>query len=261
MKKQKLHRKRKKQNKSKMHHELRWRRLKKAGIAAGITAAVIIALFVVLRMYTIDTVIVEGNVHYTNEEIEKMVFEKKWDHNSLYLSMKYKNKQIEGIPFVETMDVKIVSPHSVRITVYEKAMAGYVEYKGQFFYFDKDGMIVESSNVRTLGIPQIMGLKFDHIVLFEKLPVENDNVFKQILDVTQLLNKYEIAADKIYFNEKYEMTLYFDETRVNLGSITAIDEKIMHLKQILPNIEGKKGVLRMENYSMDSKDVSFELSK
>ena len=57
------------------------------------------------------------------------------------------------------------------------------------------------------------------------------------------------------------MTLYFDETRVNLGSITAIDEKIMRLKQILPNIEGKKGVLRMENYSMDSKDVSFELSK
>ena len=40
-----------------------------------------------------------------------------------------------------------------------------------------------------------------------------------------------------------------------------IDEKIMKLKMILPNIEGKNGVLRMENYTPQSTDVTFELEE
>ena len=40
-----------------------------------------------------------------------------------------------------------------------------------------------------------------------------------------------------------------------------IDEKIMKLKMILPSIEGKKGTLRMENYTPDSSGVTFELDE
>ena len=233
--------------------------MKKPIILLACFLVLFIAFIIFLRIYTIDTVTIEGNIHYTNEEIQNMIMGDKWGQNSVYLSMKYKNKEIKDIPFIETMDVTILSPHAVKITVYEKAMAGYVEYMDQFFYFDKDGTIVESSNVRTMGIPQILGLDFDHIVLYEKLPIENETIFKQILDVTQLLNKFDINVDKIYFDKDYNITLYFGDARVKLGSTDYIDEKVMKLKSILPQLEGKKGVLRMENYSTDMEKITFEL--
>ena len=50
-----------------------------------------------------------------------MVMKKRLDHNSLYLSLKYRKKGIEGIPFIENMNVSILAPDSIKITVYEKS--------------------------------------------------------------------------------------------------------------------------------------------
>lgn len=234
---------------------------KKLGIAVLAALIVVLGGYFLMSFFTIDTVIVEGNVHYSVEEIQEMVLGGKMGHNSLYLSMKYHNKQIEDVPFVETMDVKILSPTSVKITVYEKSMAGFVEYMGQYFYFDKDGTVIESSTIKTLGVPQIKGLIFDHIVLMEPLPVEDDTIFYHILDISQLLEKYGISAEQIYFDKNYEITLYFGDSRIKLGNTDYIDEKIMKLKMILPNLEGKSGVLRMENYTPESTDVTFEVDE
>lgn len=79
--------------------------------------------------------------------------------------------------------------------------------------------------------------------------------------MTQILSKYEISADKIYFDDAYEMTLYFGDVRVKLGNDDNVEEKISRLKQILPAAEGKKGVFRMENYAGSGSNVSFEQDK
>lgn len=234
----------------------------KSLIIIGLTAAAIVCVLVgvyryIVTAYEVTTVYVDGNVHYTNEEVMEMVMGGRYGNNSLYLAAKYKDKGIEGVPFVEKMDVNILSPDTIRISVYEKALAGYVEYLGRYMYFDRDGIVVESSEERTSGIPQVTGLKFDYVVLNDYLPVENDEIFKRILDITQLLNKYELMADKIFFDSTYELTLFFDGIRVTLGADSDIDQKIIHLKNILPNLEGKKGTLRMENYTEDTKNITF----
>lgn len=122
-----------------------------------------------------------GYKHYSAQEIQAMVLKGHFGDNSLYLSLKYKNKEIKGIPFIDTMDVIIVSNDTIKVSVYEKALAGYVEYLGRYMYFDNDGMVVEAAKVPTQGIPQVTGLTFDHIVLYEKLPIENDQIFQNIL--------------------------------------------------------------------------------
>ena len=171
-------------------------------------AAVILgAGYYVLDTYRIETVYVEGNVHYTEEEVKGFVMDGILGDNSLYLSLKYKNKGVENIPFVDVMDVTILSPDTIKISVYEKALAGYVKYLDTYMYFDKDGYVVESSSVKTVGVPQITGLEFDHVILGEKLPVENEEVFNDILNITMLLNKYDLVADKIFFHSSGDMTI------------------------------------------------------
>ncbi len=233
---------------------------KKTGyfILAGILVLLIVigvGAFI-LSKYKVRTIYVEGNTHYTDAQIIDMVMESRLDHYSIYLSLKYKNREIEDIPFVQEMDIKILSRDTIKIMVYEKSLAGYVEYLGRYMYFDKDGIVVESSTERMGGIPQVSGLAFDSVMLYEKLPVEDDSVFNSILSITKLLSKYELMADRIYFKDN-EMTLYFGAVRVELGSSEYIDEKVTRMYYILPELYGKSGVLDMRDYQSTEDNVTF----
>lgn len=235
----------------------------KKTLAAGIAAAFLILLtacgIFVAGKYKVEDegIRVEGNLHYTREEIIDMVLTDRLSYNSLYLSLKYRNKEIKNIPFIETMSVKVVSQDQITITVYEKSVAGYVEYMGRYMYFDRDGVVVESSETKTQGVPQVTGISFDHVVLYEPLPVEDSDIFQKILSITQMLSKYEIVTDKIYFNDSYEITLYFGQVRARLGKDN-LEEKVMRLQYILPQLEGESGVLRLENYTDESQNITFE---
>ena len=233
------------------------KRNSKFSVGMGVAVLICCILLFLMSWFNVKTITVEGNVHYSNDEVVAMVMKNKLDHNSLYLSLKYRKKGIVGIPFIEKMSVDILAPDTIKITVYEKAVAGYIEYLGKYMYFDKDGIIVETSDVKTAGIPQITGLQFDYVVLHESLPIEEESIFQSILDITQLLNKYEINIDKIYFDNNNQMTLYFENIRVRLGDISNIDDKIIRLKAILPELEGEKGILRMENYEDGMKNITF----
>jgi cell division protein FtsQ len=228
------------------------------GILLALVIALVIALNYIVDNYKVTNIYVSGNTHYTNEEIIDMVMTDGLSHNSLYLSFKYRDKSIEGVPFVEKMDVDILSPDTIRINVYEKAVAGYISYLGHYMYFDRDGIVVESSMEPSSLVPQVMGLDFNYVILYEKLPVDNETVFAEILDITQLLDKYSLHANKIFFDNEYNVYVYFDDVEVSLGTSSYIDEKIIQLQYILPNLEGKKGILEMKDFDEDTKNITFE---
>lgn len=238
------------------------RKLRKILIAVLVLLLLIIGLLLGYRYfmdkYTIKEVYVEGAVHYTDEEIMDIVMSGKYGNNSWFLSKKYKNKEIKNIPFVETINVSIESAKRIRIVVYEKALAGFVEYLGRYIYFDKDGIVVESSTVKTAGVPEVVGVDFDYIVLHEKLPAKDDSLFKRVLNMTQLMTKYGVLAEKMYFKDNGEIVLYYKDITINLGKDDNLDIKVLNLPSLLKNLEGMSGTLRMENYDENTKKVSFE---
>ena len=226
-----------------------------------VAAAVLLAcagMTLILVGYRVTNVEVVGNSHYTEQEITDMVLKGNVFDNSLLLNIKYRNKSIEDIPFVEKMDVEVKSNDTIRIMVYEKKLAGCISYLGNYMYFDREGIVVESSPQITEGVPEITGLRFNHVLLYEQLPVERSEIFQEILELTQLLDKYEIIADKIYFDTDNNVTLYFGDARVLIGSKNHIDEKIMQLSVIVPSIQGKAGVLDMREYETGTTTLTFE---
>ncbi len=235
---------------------------KKKGIKVLILLSIIALLmwgiYYFLLSHTVKTVYVEGNVHYSKEEIQDMIMEGALGNNSLYLSYVYKDKQVSNIPFVAALDVKVLSPDTVKIVVYEKALAGYIEYLNRYMYFDKDGVVVESSTVKTEGVPQITGLTFDHVVLNMPLPTENQDIFYDILTMTKTLNKYNLTVDRLYFNSQGEITLYFKNIRVAFGSDDLIDEKMMLLQTLLPKLEGTSGFMDLQNFDENTNTISFK---
>lgn len=216
------------------------------------------AMAAVLTLFRLDTVRVEGAVHYTQEEIKSMFLGDGLSFHSLYVYWKYHDKKIENTPFIDRLDTTLASPGEVVLTVYEKDIIGYFQYLGKYLYFDRDGMLVETSDKALEGIPQITGLKFDHFVISEQLPVEKERVFQIILRITRLLQKYEVTPDRVYFNEKLEMTMYFSGAKVLLGEEDNLEDKIAGLKQMIPKMGELSGTLHMERYTKDSPNVTFK---
>ncbi len=226
-----------------------------------LAAILVITALCLLKIYEVKTVYVEGNVHYTSNEIKDMVMTGKLGNNSIYLSAKYKNKTIQDIPFISAMNVEIVSPDTIKITVYEKSLAGCVEHLGEYIYFDRDGMVVECSQDLTKGVPIVTGLSFESVVLYETLPVPDETIFETILTISQLYDKYELEAEMIQFTTGGNIVVHTEGIKAAMGKGDNIDDKVMTLASIMPELEGLMGTVKLENYTKESKNVIFKPDK
>ena len=226
--------------------------------AAVLVLGLLLAGILVVTLFQIREVEVVGNSHYSKEELVERVITDKYSTNSLYLVFKYKYLDTEEIPFVDKVEITLEGPGKVKMRVYEKSIVGYVTYMGANLYFDKDGIVVESSSEIKEGVPCISGLQFSSLALYQKLAVEDDSIFERILSITQLVKKYELVPDKIEFGSDLELTLYFEQVRVALGNDDALEAKVGRLHELYADLEGRSGVFHMENYTEDSKFISFE---
>ena len=158
---------------------------------------------------------------------------------------------------MQRYDIDFDGPFAVSITVYEKNVVGYVDYMSSHMYFDKDGIIVESTSNRLEGIPRISGLSFGSIVLYRELPVENKDVFNNILNLTGALRTYDIDCEEIQYDSLLNATLRIGDISVRLGSNKDMEMKISTLHDILPHLSGRKGELNLSDYSETSDHESY----
>ncbi len=235
----------------------RKRRMVKAILALTVVLFITGGIYYFLETFSIKHIEVAGSTHYEEQEIIDMVIKEPLDRISLILSWKYNNKPITDIAFIQSIEVTVPSSDSVHIQVYEKALAGYIEYLGEYMYFDKDGIVVEASGQHTQDVPQITGLKFQSVVLHNPLPVESPEVFAQVLEIANLLHKYELDVDKIYFNQNLEVTLHMGPVRVALGDKDKLIEKMMKLRDIAPHLTGLSGVLHLEHADSSTDEIIF----
>ena len=154
--------------------------------------------------------------------------------------------------------MEIQWPKKMYITVYEKSVIGYIRYMGCNMFFDKDGIVVESSTESYDKVPEIIGLKFNSIVLGSKLDVGDDDIFRQILDLTQSFDKYDLDVSKVYFDSSDNLILYIEEVKVYLGNSDDYTDKLFELKQMETKFSGLKGTLYMQDYTKDSNAIIFK---
>lgn len=229
-------------------------------VALLILLLLAVGALVVWKVFTVENVIVEGNEHYEDEVISRWVLNDKHSWNTLYVYLKYRFQEPEAIPFVDTLEVSMRLPHTIEIQVYEKGILGCVaiESVGQNAYFDKDGIVVEASSEKIEGIPRVDGLNVDSVVLYEKLPIQGKSVLKNLLSLTQLLKKYQLVPDTIAYGEDMTYSLRYGDVQVLLGNVEHLDDKVVRLSYILPELKGKSGTLHLESWTENATDVTFK---
>lgn len=227
---------------------------------------VLIGIVLVTKVYTVENVHVVGNELYTDEQIEEIVLSDEHSWSTLYVYLKYRFFYTQELPFVDSLKISInhTTPHELQVEVYEKGILGYLYISSidQNAYFDKDGFVVETSQEVIKNVPEIQGLTCDSVVLYEKLPLKEPRALKNLLALTQLLEKYDIPAKRIEYEETAgTMTVISNKITINVGNADNMAQKIMRLQYILPKLEGKKGTLHLENWTSETTDIIFDPKK
>ncbi len=231
-------------------------------LVAGLVAVILVILLVVLMTsFHIERIDVEGNKYYSEEDIRKFVHSNGYIDNSILLMLRNRLRHEENIPFIAKLDIEYVSAHEIRVTVYEKAMAGCVQYMNEYVYFDQDGFVLEISREKFTDAPCVTGMSFSKMELHEKLPVEDKKRFRLILKLTQLISKYQLQIDSIRFTSKNEIELEHGSVKVELGDGSNMEEQLIDLNQILEGLEGKTGTLNMRDFKATSGKASFKEKK
>ena len=222
--------------------------------------AAAIAVLVIWKVFTVQSVVVEGNELYSSAQIEQIILNDEYSWNSLYVVAKHQLLDTGDVPFVDTVEVTLTDPHTLHVTVYEKGILGclYIESIGQNAYFDKDGFVVETSVEEIPGVPKVTGITCTEVVLYKKLALEQEQVLGELLSLSQILKKYDLLPQEIHYDGSLEPTLTYDGNRVVVGSEEYLTQKVERLASILPQLSGQSGTLHLETWTPDTTDIFYE---
>ena len=99
----------------------RRKRMIKRLLISFIIALLVVAVsaFIVVKVFVIKTVRVKGNKLYNQQSITETVLNDEYSWNSLYVLLKYTFIDTKDVPFIDTMEIKLNSPSTITIEVFE----------------------------------------------------------------------------------------------------------------------------------------------
>jgi len=229
---------------------------KKSIIKFCILLAIVIGVIVYFENYRLEKLEVESGNYYTPEEIENYLVKSSMDRFTHVFYLKYAVfSSPEPLPYVEKMEFEIVDANTVHVTVYDKVLIGCVEHMGQYICFDREGIVVESSDAPDMGVPVITGIEFSKVVIGEKLEIQDQGMFKRILDMVLELEKQGIACERIHFDIRGNVKLYIGGSEALLGNGDVHDYQISALKNVLDASNGKDYCYDLEKYDRDKGEI------
>ncbi|HJB86056.1 MAG TPA: FtsQ-type POTRA domain-containing protein [Candidatus Dorea faecigallinarum] len=221
-------------------------------------AAAILVLSVLVLFY-VQQIKVEGNEYCTDQQIVDTVRSDKYSINTLYIAGKYAIGKGKSLPCLESIHVSLSAPWTLKVTVKEKPIVGYLENKDNYAYFDKEGMVVSMSPTLIEGLPCIEGVSMKDIKLYSRLETDDSKIFEEILETSQEAVKQKISADRIVCRGD-EIYLDIGKIYVNLGNQVSSDQ-IAQIPPILEKLGGQEGTLHLENYSESSDTITFDIGE
>lgn len=227
----------------------------------SVTAALIVLAAVAVLLFRTKSYEVKGNSYYGEDTITSWIQNDRFSVNTLYILAKYNFTEADLPSGVESIRISLKNPWTVRVTVKEKELAGYVDYDGAYLFFDREGTATIKTKKMLAGTPYIEGLAFDaaKVEIGKKLPVEDDSIFDKIVEVSRSLKKYKLAPDRMSCTDG-SIQIYFGIVEVLLGA-GEYEEKLQQIPPILEKLTElypeTAGTLHLENYDADSESIRF----
>ena len=191
----------------------RKRKLKMPGFFTRIfiILGVIIAVtaFSLSSFFTVDTIDVQGNKYFTDEEISNMA------HASTGQNIIYKlNKgnmlnYLEKNPYIEEARVYRKLPSTIVINVKERIQIAALTYGDQFLIIDNKGTLLRITKTKP-KLTIVTGFKVKKVKLGEPVEVNSPDLFKELLSLLKSMEAGDVYFTKLNITELFITANVYD---------------------------------------------------
>lgn len=133
-----------------------------------------------------ETITVEGNLRYTQEEILSVSGIETGDNLFLLNKVAAAQRICDALPYIESVSIKRGLPSSLHITVTEcRAVAAVGDGAGGYWFVSVKGKLLEQSSMRPEGLVFIRGAAACDGVSGGMLRFEDESLTQTLLDLLQ----------------------------------------------------------------------------
>ena len=188
-------------------------------------------------LFAVKEIHSQGAEHFTTTELAEKISLSHGD-NLILFGKGRAGKILEQDPYIAEAKLKAELPDTMVIQVKERKARGYVPYMGAYLYIDEEGRVLETQNAYHDALPIVTGLKFDSFLLGEVLPVENKESLLVVLQMSQLMKKYNLLnlVVEIDVTDPKSVYAYINKVEIRLGDMKDADQKIRIIGEIMKTI-------------------------
>lgn len=236
----------------------REKRMSRPGLVDYLNKIFMIAILLLSchLVYITQDIHVVNNVLIEDYEVLAWLAEDDFTDNALYTWIKYNFFEEEFPVQVEDVIVKFKRPWSLVFTIIDKTLVGGALVEEEFVYYDREGVVLLKSVEQLEDILFFEGFMVESAELYEKIPVEDIEVFDNMVELSVLLDSEGLALDELR-HEENNIIAKFAGIEIMFGSGN-YELKIKQLEPILQELEGQEGVLDLKNYQSSDDMITFK---
>ena len=221
-------------------------RRKKTGIGALLTFLVVImaVIFVMSVFFRVTDIQVEGNEHYTDQEIIKAVVIEEGDNLFFFDRIAATSRVFAKLPYIEEVSVERQLPNKVIISVQECKALAYLQVGDEEWAIDYSCKILGKATAEETGdlIP-ILGVSPGTLMIGEKLTTAdgNEELVDFISQVLYQLQERGLASqvNKIDFSNAYSVRIAFGDGRYTfkIGGSSNVEYKFGMIVSVMSQLK------------------------
>lgn len=217
----------------------RWRRTLLA-VLLLVSLAAMVWVYLFTDVLNVRLVEVRGNRNLSADYLRSISGITSRTH-ILKMDVEAVEKAILAEPYVLRVEVHRRFPHTVILEITERTPVGCLLQNGRFHLVDREGLVVESTDSRREGIPEIIGLRLP--LLYPGVRLEDP----RFADVERLLEEMpgelRERAEEVGYTEGEEYYLVAKGTRIIFGECDDLARKMEIAMAALQDIAPRYGQL------------------
>ncbi|MBQ7646222.1 MAG: FtsQ-type POTRA domain-containing protein [Clostridia bacterium] len=225
-----------------------------------IALAVTVALSLFGFFFRVGTVSSEGTEIYSEKEIIENSGIKNGESVFFISEKKVGERLKKQFPYLESVELDIDLPSSVKIIATERKATAYLKLKGDYYLLSDDLYVLERTGYEkiTPGMIEISTLitSLKSVIVGEQLEFFYKKTTDNLVELIEVLEENGII-DKVSLikaNDRFNISMRYDNRfNVFVGSVASIEIKIPFLKEILKKLSAEPDVKGTIDISSEKK--------
>ncbi len=210
----------------------RKRRRHKRAMITGVVLAVLALTSLILSftpIFTVDSIEVKGNTHYSADEIISMGHAVP-GKNLIYKADKAViQKYLEQNPYIKSAEVNRKFPSTLVINVKERTPVMTIRYDDDYLVLDGEGILLQKSRTKP-KLTIIEGNIIKKIKLSQQLGTTDETQMRKTIDLVQAMSDNDLYFVKIDMTDKYSIKAYVYDTLIVKNDYETLVENIKNGK-------------------------------